>query len=187
MLNFIKICGDGALGGGALGGGALGGGVSGLGKLFGNSDFKEVFEGLKKDLEDINLDRSKMGHDMMGGRGLGCVIGGGAGVAMISSVIGYMCFITLVVLILMCLLGYIFYLKNYNNCDNKNCCFSFEYGFVDQIKTDVFTCFKNMVSCLLKESISVIKNGLNIVNITFDVYEKGASRLISHINSEEGA
>ena len=177
-------------------------------KLFGDIDFKEGFQKLNSDLEKhLNQDRyidmkdtihmfdpkikiglgemSRLmdGEGKMGMRcadGMRCIVGGGTGIAMLSSFVCYAFILTLTIVALVCLLGYIFYLKYHNNCDNENCYFSLKRDFIEQIKTDVFNWIKHAISSILKHSISIIKNAIKVVQVSLDVYEKSVSELISH-------
>lgn len=181
-------------------------------KLFGDIDFKEGFQKLNSDLEKhLNQDRyidmkdtihmfdpkikiglgemSRLmdGEGKMGMRcaadGMRCIVGGGTGIAMLSSFVCYAFILTLTIVALVCLLGYIFYLKYHNNCDNENCCFSLKRDFIEQIKTDVFNWIKHTISSILKHSISIIKNAIKVVQVSLDVYEKSVSELILHIEA----
>ena len=181
-------------------------------KLFGDIDFKEGFQKLNSDLEKhLNQDRyidmkdtihmfdpkikiglgemSRLmdGEGKMGMRcaadGMRCIVGGGTGIAMLSSYVCYAFILTLTIVALVCLLGYIFYLKYHNNCDNENCCFSLKRDFIEQIKTDVFNWIKHTISSILKHSISIIKNAIKVVQVSLDVYEKSVSELILHIEA----
>lgn len=115
--------------------------------------------------------------------GVRCMVGGGTGIAMLSSFVCYAFILTLTIVALVCLLGYIFYLKYHNNCDNENCCFSLKKDFIEQIKTDVFNWIKHTISSILKHSISIIKNAIKMVQVSLDVYEKSVSELILHIEA----
>jgi hypothetical protein len=115
--------------------------------------------------------------------GMRCMVGGGTGIAMLSSFVCYAFILTLTIVALVCLLGYIFYLKYHNNCDNENCCFSLKKDFIEQIKTDVFNWIKHTISSILKYSISIIKNAIKMVQVSLDVYEKSVSELILHIEA----
>lgn len=180
-------------------------------KLFDGIDFKEVFQQLNRDLEkhlnqDVERDRERdikgmnpkikigMGEicGLMGGGGrmdmrctdgMRCMVGGGTGIAMLSSFVCYAFLLTLTIVVLVCLLGYIFYLKYHNNCDNENCCFSLKKDFIEQIKTDVFNWIKHAISSILKHSISIIKNAIKVIQVSLDVYEKSVSELILHIEA----
>ena len=176
-------------------------------KLFDGIDFKEVFQQLNRDLEKhLNQERDRerdikgmnpkikigMGEIcglMGGGRmdmrcadGMRCMVGGGTDcdafffcLLCVSSYFNN-CSIA-------CLLGYIFYLKYHNNCDNENCCFSLKKDFIEQIKTDVFNWIKHAISSILKHSISIIKNAIKVIQVSLDVYEKSVSELILHIEA----
>ena len=146
----------------------------------------------------IKMDLGEMGGLMGGGDGgmemrcddgmrcmdgVRCMVGGGTGIAMLSSFVCYAFILTLTIVVLVCLLGYIFYLKYHNNCDNENCCFSLKKDFIEQIKTDVFNWIKHTISSILKHSISIIKNAIKVVQVSLDVYEKSVSELILHIEA----
>ena len=121
--------------------------------------------------------------EMRCAEGMRCMVGGGTGIAMLSSFVCYAFILTLTIVALVCLLGYIFYLKYHNNCDNENCCFSLKRDFIEQIKTDVFNWIKHAISSILKHSISIIKNAIKVVQVSLDVYEKSVSELILHIEA----
>lgn len=191
---FIQTDGAGCGGGVGYGGGA-GCDADIIGKLFGNIDFKDVCKIVNDDLEKqfckfnqpckvkFGLGTSGDLGEMCGlSSGLG-VVGGGTGVALFSSVIGYICFISLLFLCVVCLLGYIFYLKYHNNCENKQCCFNIESNFVEQIKKDTLKGVKDITSTILKHSISIIKSITKTIQVSNDIYEKSVSELLLHIEA----
>ena len=118
----------------------------------------------------------------IGRKGIRCMVGGAAGLGMISSIVGYVIMLSLVILALACLLGYVFYLKYHNNCDNKECFFSLERDFIDQIKNDICKYVKKCISCVLKKSVCLVKNVLGVVNVSMDIYNKSVNELIMHID-----
>ena len=115
------------------------------------------------------------------GPGMGCMVGG-AGLGVISSIVGYVIMLSLVIIALACLLGYVFYLKYHNNCDNKECFFSLERDFIDQIKNDICKYVKKSISCVLKKSVCLLKNVLGVVNVSMEIYNKSINELIMHMD-----
>ena len=114
--------------------------------------------------------------------GLKCMVGG-AGLSIMSSIIGYILILTLVIFVLACFLGYLFYLKHHNRCENKECLFSFKRDFMLQIKNDICSYVKKIICYLLKKSVSIIKNASKFISVSFDIYNKSVDELLLHIDS----
>ena len=114
--------------------------------------------------------------------GLKCMVGG-AGLGIMSSIIGYILILTLVIFVLACFLGYLFYLKHHNHCENKECLFSFERDFMLQIKNDICSYVKKIICYLLKKSVSIIKHASKFISVSFDIYNKSVDELLLHIDS----
>ena len=114
--------------------------------------------------------------------GLKCMVGG-AGLSIMSSIIGYILILTLVIFVLACFLGYLFYLKHHNRCENKECLFSFERDFMLQIKNDICSYVKKIFCYLLKKSVSIIKHVSKFIHVSFDIYNKSVDELLLHIDS----
>ena len=114
--------------------------------------------------------------------GLKCMVGG-AGLSVMSSIIGYILILTLVIFVLACFLGYLFYLKHHNRCENKDCLFSFERDFMLQIKNDICSYVKKIICYLLKKSVSIINHISKFIHVSFDIYNKSVDELLLHIDS----
>ena len=114
--------------------------------------------------------------------GLKCMVGG-AGLGIMSSIIGYILILTLVIFVLAGFLGYLLYLKHHNRCENKECLFSFKRDFMLQIKNDICSYVKKIICYLLKKSLSIIKDILKFISVSFDIYNKSVDELLLHIDS----
>jgi len=113
--------------------------------------------------------------------GIKCMVGG-AGLGIMSSIIGYIFILTVVILFLACFLGYLFYLKQHNRCENKDCLFSFDSDFIEQIKFDIGKYLKMVLTCLLKKSVSIVKSVSKFIHISLDIYNKSVTELLLHID-----
>ena len=113
--------------------------------------------------------------------GVKCMVGG-AGLGIMSSIIGYIFILTVVILFLACFLGYLFYLKQHNRCENKDCLFSFDSDFILQMKNDFCNYIRQILTYLLKKSVSIVKHVSKFIHISLDIYNKSVTELLLHID-----
>ena len=134
----------------------------------------------------MNINYPNKNHIFHHGAGARCMVGG-AGLGILSSIVGYIFMLTLIILVFACLLGYIFYLKHHNKCENKDCVFSLDSDFIEQIKFDIGKYLKMVLTCLLKKSVSIIKHISCIINVSINVYNKSVDELLLHLDSSSSS
>lgn len=172
-----------------------GGGVGGLEK--GNHTLKQILEmeAVMKQIQNmcglmngvsvgggrVGVDGGRSWNGMCGGGNvMPGICKGGIGFSILPMMFNY--FIVNILLILVCcVLAYVFYLKFNNGCCSKECCFSRDKNIFLQMKRDVVLYLKKMMFCLLNKSVKVVHGMFKAFGICNDVYRTCVDEFIKSV------